>query len=1469
MACKRTYYGNDLQPSQTFETLKDQFGEARAEELYLRSKQINFSESEINKQGDATPEAIIEKVVTEPIAKSKPSIVEIYNNLLSSRNPLEDGYRDVEHEYYLNDKKLESVSEFTDRHVPYTGSKTEFAYDQEGTKYHGALEDIINGKLTNEEIVIGRGLNEAEAALVPYLRSFVAKLNQTGKVIPELKVALADKGIAGTVDIVHIKKNGKVDIYDLKAAFQTPNRKKRGEDAWDVYAYDNYKARRYALQTTYYKHILENSDSATGRQGVEVDNVFVLPFEVLMNDDNNVTEGIITMSPENIVSWTKGKFNPAATSEKIVQSVIGDVGITDSEIKGYESHSTTPTFLSQVLPKEPLSEDEIQRKARRILENPNNKEGFEIRNTFYRWKGKSKEDKLARIKDVITLQDDKAGADVARSAILTSEGARSGIFEDPDSKASIQLDAITKEARAVETFLLSSIDGFESHDDIVVFKRKDGSVDLVKMSFEDTQRVLPILNPSKNFARKTILHETGSIVGNYMTLAHAKQNGIKLQNNIGDREKLRMAITAMELKKSNPDLKVNRVLVQSFLGGEVTIPRSVDMSDLLPQVKAIYNIPEIKGTVTGRLKTILDDESLYQADEIDVDPVMQYLNWIRNNLNEKDFLIEGTDKKNVRYWNMKALEATVRGELRKDQLIEKLIANEKGLQSIIRNKYHGTLEQTRANVIGDPEYMQMARTVITLKDGKLSPEEDVSEGALGNIMKFLVTPTKTGRQTLDKALDEFRKGLDAVKNSITQYNQDKRPVLEALRDTDPVWKAGLKISGRNVVSTDTILGMGQSIFEPLFQTRTTADGVKYKVPYLISEESAEFSKLKPAQQRFIKWFNDQAEKWYNQSHPFTDKNGVRVYKWTRGMIPILTASPNTSLYKAKSNIVKGEGKNVLTSLKNFLTRTFDIMGNYGNFRSPDKSNDRDHIYDFFSRQLNQTDGSISSRSLEAIGLDPEMNLIDSKKNLQFETDLEEVMNQFMAHNVKKREMDKKLPLGRMYQSIFKYYHQAHFLKQSDSIRLLDNFVNDNIFGEKIGADSAVTKVLNISVGTSSLMLLGLNWKVFTANGMQMGLSSLMQTMATQFSGDKRFPGFKANTKAFKELAKMSNPAEGFDQARKIDMLLELYMPEDITQLKTRRYKVSQKGIIDSQTAFAIDRIIERGLRAHYLVAQMIQDGTYDAHSVERYEGADGLTRYRIKYDERKDSRFKDDPELKTTIQEALKGNGEMDTEEELLTKAYDWRLRQKYKSYADQMFSSFDKDLKSDYAHYGLFAGFSQFRSWYRDKLVKATKREYDSMVTGDYVQTESGHVWSNEEFKGVLWTLADLGSIAKDVIKDKGFKNVSRTDQQNLLLAGNSVSAWALLALLVTTAFDDEDDPTSVMAQAVLMRGIQDLHTIVTLAPVFGILADPFIFASYYSGLLDRFVSMSSALTRGDTEEAVDDLINATPVIKDFKDFV
>ena len=60
MACKVTYYGNDLQPSKLYNELVNRFGVARGEFMYLSSKLPQFTTDNMNDQGEPSIQAVVD-----------------------------------------------------------------------------------------------------------------------------------------------------------------------------------------------------------------------------------------------------------------------------------------------------------------------------------------------------------------------------------------------------------------------------------------------------------------------------------------------------------------------------------------------------------------------------------------------------------------------------------------------------------------------------------------------------------------------------------------------------------------------------------------------------------------------------------------------------------------------------------------------------------------------------------------------------------------------------------------------------------------------------------------------------------------------------------------------------------------------------------------------------------------------------------------------------------------------------------------------------------------------------------------------------------------------------------------------------------------------------------------------------------------------------------------------------------------
>ena len=126
------------------------------------------------------------------------------------------------------------------------------------------------------DTVIPIELKDLETAIEEQLKPYVEAAKAKGSVIKaEVFVANAKTGIAGTIDLLEITKEGTYIIYDLK------NRFTKDETATRRFN----KIGEWTDQTIEYKKILEEGDKSLGIMKGEVEGVFILELEVLPTRD--------------------------------------------------------------------------------------------------------------------------------------------------------------------------------------------------------------------------------------------------------------------------------------------------------------------------------------------------------------------------------------------------------------------------------------------------------------------------------------------------------------------------------------------------------------------------------------------------------------------------------------------------------------------------------------------------------------------------------------------------------------------------------------------------------------------------------------------------------------------------------------------------------------------------------------------------------------------------------------------------------------------------------------------------------------------------------------------------------------------------------------------------------------------------------------------------------------------------------
>jgi hypothetical protein len=1497
MACIKKYYAPNGKESILYNDLATELGELRAEQQYLTIHSEEFKEQfgdwEKGKWGrlvDDNGEPLAPQIkdifaqdqFKARIKTQKLTPIESARNLLEASTKISDPTEDS---YLVGGKAVPRVSKVVDMLVKYTGTdQSAKDYLESGTRYHKVVEDIIkglsDGDILSKNYISGSGtspLQPNERGFLNSARVFINGLmrqDANGIILSELKIASLNAnggdGVAGTIDILHIKSDGTAVLYDLKTGNESPGKRKaraNGDNVkiWDPSDFDYYKARRYSYQTLLYAEALKAGDETTGRQPVNVTDIVVVPIEINRNDTDEITD-VRLLRGENIRTddaW-KTKSGDSFYKEFKAEAVRQISGARrKSKLSAGNYASDITSFLRTVLDLGEESPLSVEKRARNFVEQNWGVKKFKLKDTgsvTHEW---TSDDKAARIEQVRQLMgeaDQNFEADSVNSAIAYFRDSRTGKNVEEKYKGQAtrvaRLAKIFSASKAVSVKALSSLEGFENYKDVVLIERNDGTYDLMTTTNIYPGKKFDVKVTSKLRSKANKLGESmnlgqfkDTILGNYLDPLTAHKAGVRLENTYGDYNRLRLGMIAMELSKANPDMRFSRAVVEYAYSPNTTTPRSVPLANIVKEVKVISNVPQVMNVAPQEIKDLVGGEGAFNPTKFEENPLEDLTDYLSEQLNN-DVAHALTDK----------VEAFRREEITRDDLADEILKGVNGLRDMLRSKYKDkNPKEQRDALSSDPEFMALARAWVTLKGIGYQPEQDVTDEFMGQISKWIKSPTATGRKTLDTFFSLFRQHVDTIKHRTQAFLNEKDPIVNALKRADPFYKRGLDVGKSNVGGTDAITGMGRSVFEPLIVKKKDTKGNTYYTPFLVAKGSDEYAKLSPEQKNFIDFFNNKVQQMFPG-------------QWAIGQIPVIMSSSSTLSHKAKNAFTKGKFSEAMGDYGKSLAVFWTMAAEKGNFRTEREENKEisDSPYDAFRTQVADDGGNFRGDVLERIGLDEDMNLVNYNDNKMFDTDLEKVLTLFTAHYIRNQEMTKAIPMYNIFRAIFKYYDFGYGYSQANTIEMIDEFVDDLAFNIKQGEDKFVSRMINTLVRASAAGLIGLSPKVFIGNTVQMSLSTFSDALVNTMSNDSRFPGMKAWGEASTIIARAKvTPGE----SRKITLMRQAYLTEDMSVLTGEKYQRSARGIFTEQTMYALDRMMELGFREHYLVAQMIKDGTYDAHRVVEEMGPDGFQRYKLVYDKALDPRFKgaDGQKFYEALKDSMDQTGELENGE--ITKAYDWHLRERLKAYINRGIGTFDRDLASPWARHSFAHALSQFRTWFRDKFQRSTKLEYDAEIFGDFVKNEEGnYTWATEPMKGMLWTLADFATMPGKFTKMAYKGELSREDQRNMWYAMTSLSSFAILALLSAALIDDKDDKDKKEFDALsiaMTNAISEATNSFTLAPVTSMLVSPLVFASYFQRVFSLTGKALMYGGEGDSTKAWNTFVEAVPFIHQLPDDV
>jgi len=234
-----------------------------------------------------------------------------------------------------------------------------------GTLFHKAMQTFLEGYNKaygkTDEDKISRSLDNAYEKLIesvdgvnwfidtPQIRNNfetnarqlfeIIKMNsgENFKILPEQKLTYTDENgkitAAGTADIVILKANGKVDVYDFKSSYK------------NVSNWSNYKNEHVVAQQLSYRSFLNS-------MGLVVDNNFILPVSMDMNFNTGYIDSFEPMSLLNISSFLStedrikiedeiNRIYPVSAS-KTTQAIESNIEVADF-MQAYFNFDINPT----------------------------------------------------------------------------------------------------------------------------------------------------------------------------------------------------------------------------------------------------------------------------------------------------------------------------------------------------------------------------------------------------------------------------------------------------------------------------------------------------------------------------------------------------------------------------------------------------------------------------------------------------------------------------------------------------------------------------------------------------------------------------------------------------------------------------------------------------------------------------------------------------------------------------------------------------------------------------------------------------------------------------------------------------------------------------------------------------------------------------------------------------------------------
>jgi len=1098
--------------------------------------------------------------------------------------------------------------------------------------------------------------------------------------IPEVKLADENLGMAGTVDLVVIDKQGIAHVYDYKT-------KESGKERnWDyasgvsmkssMKGYQSNAMMKASLQTSLYKLMIGELGVDTGSAKV----FYVAGYidKQLMNADaktrfvyevaNISVKELADVSTELHTHYkdklkNMGRSNFSDSLKKFISIASGEGNIDEETELDKRANSILDRAITEQNNK--TEANGIPASIAALIGMDTSPLFIKVEGTRYKMPPhiKSKKDRVEYIKNMI--REHVPAVTMEQSMERLFNGGEIASRDKKEAMASLLGGANTNSHIFIK---LSSMADFGN---------ASAGITMIQDRITKEVRIM-VLNHEEDsylkFDNDKVGGDSRNIFGNFASREFAKTlTDTEWKATRHNMKLIQVGLMMMRMKKMDPSFTVSNI-ISNEAEAKKGVPRLEDVSTILEMTTNMIKVMKDSGeTVPPDILELLEDDNVTYPRNYMNNPVRALADYLSLSSDtsygfKEDSLFKSPKNKGYKDDLIEELRNYKEGDL---------LANVFNALHNFRNTLQHSLKSEEAK-LNSPLWELTDNTIMFLMGFNygMSPKNP------GFVDRFLATPSKAANLHESSFNRKIMSVKASLNNEYSTWKTEFNKRLEALAA-----EYGMDIGSPTYKFSKKI------IFENLFKDPTNTDRSKAFILKSPNDVSSQ------AEKDMLTFMRDSFQDYAQE----TVHKDIKIpYGW----MPLMTKS-KLSLQSETSNPLE-LARNLLLGIK----QDSDLYGEEAKL-SDDMAYRNNNP---FEGQMPRGDSDVEKvqfsyarRKKLGIDIDGNETFNASEKNLNMiEDNLENVMDAFVMASLETKYYRDVTAFGRAMMMNVKRMEKLSNVKYRELISTLDVIQKRVINNETSEKKSKLMSRFNsfatqVAIsGTVSQVLL----ETFTNPMVTASNYFADKLYGVLYNGQRKF-----SAESYRKAIKMV----WADSAKRkvINKIDELYgiTSSDTSQLKDVLNQLEKKSLFQSDNLMFLNRMMLDNWQKVTMAAALIEQGSFDAYSLDEYGN--------LRYDEDKDDKFnpvpsdtKEDIEYKRKVYEATKkelgkvrggltGNESIDYAKRKLNRSLTEYERNDMKELIAQVYSSMDEESKGLAMYYTALGFMSKMKSWIFPKMPR------------------------------------------------------------------------------------------------------------------------------------------------------------------------